>query len=92
MQKRLTAKFLFYSIAAFLILISAASFSQAEEKFDRDVADQFELFSGRPEGFQASLVHEIFNFHVVSPGVMRGSQPSEEGFIMLKEYYNVRRI
>lgn len=41
---------------------------------------------------KASLVHSILNFHIVEPDVMRGSQPSEDGFRMLKEGYNVRTI
>jgi tyrosine-protein phosphatase SIW14 len=64
----------------FLILILlfwGNSFSLAEEAvYDREV----------------SFPREIFNFHVVAPNIMRGSQPSEKGFRMLKDYCGVRTI
>jgi len=41
---------------------------------------------------EVSLVQKIQNFHVVSPNVMRGSQPSEEGFKLLKEYCNIKTV
>lgn len=41
---------------------------------------------------QISLVREINNFHVVTPSIMRGSQPSEEGLRLLKNYCGVKTI
>jgi len=41
---------------------------------------------------KVSLAHNIFNFHIVAPGVMRGSQPSEGDFRILREHYNVKTI
>ena len=41
---------------------------------------------------KVSLAHNIFNFHIVAPNVMRGSQPPEEAFRMLKNHYNVKTI
>ncbi len=41
---------------------------------------------------QVSFPKEIFNFHVVAPNIMRGSQPSEEAFRLLKEYCGVKTI
>ena len=41
---------------------------------------------------EISFVREIFNFHVVAPGVMRGSQPSEASLKLLKDYCGVKTI
>jgi len=38
------------------------------------------------------LSSSINNFHVVEPGIYRGSQPSEEAFKNLKQHYNVITI
>jgi len=35
---------------------------------------------------EISFVKEIFNFHIIDPNVMRGSQPSEESLKLLKDY------
>ena len=39
-----------------------------------------------------SFVREIFNFHIVAPGLMRGSQPSQDSFRLLKDYCGVKTI
>lgn len=39
-----------------------------------------------------TAVYELGNFHIVTSGVMRGAQPSEEGFKILKDRYNVKTI
>ncbi|MDP2927459.1 MAG: hypothetical protein Q8N80_01490 [Candidatus Omnitrophota bacterium] len=41
---------------------------------------------------EKSFVREIFNFHVVEPGVLRGSQPSETSLKLLKDYCGVKTI
>ncbi len=41
---------------------------------------------------EVSFVREIFNFHIVEPNVMRGSQPSERALKLLKKYYGVKTI
>ncbi len=38
------------------------------------------------------LVKEIHNFHMVTPGIMRGSQPKDEAFELLKEYAGVKTV
>jgi protein tyrosine/serine phosphatase len=39
-----------------------------------------------------SLSKEISNFHIVSPYIMRGGQPTEEGFRQLKNCFGVKTI
>lgn len=39
-----------------------------------------------------AAVYKIDNFHIISPGVMRGAQPPEEEFKILKDQYNVKTI
>lgn len=41
---------------------------------------------------EISFVREIFNFHVVEPGILRGSQPSEASLKLLKDYCGVKTI
>lgn len=41
---------------------------------------------------EISFPRAIFNFHVVRPNIMRGSQPSDERFRLLKEYCGVKTI
>ncbi len=41
---------------------------------------------------EISFVREIFNFHIVAPGVMRGSQPSQANLKLLKDYCGVKTI
>ena len=38
------------------------------------------------------LVKEIGNFHMVTPRIMRGSQPSDKAFKYLKEYAKVKTV
>jgi len=40
----------------------------------------------------APLPAKIFNFHVVSPGIMRGSQPSTQDLMLLKERAGLKTI
>jgi len=40
----------------------------------------------------AWLSREIFNFHVITPNIMRGRQPSEESFKLLRSYCGVKTI
>jgi protein tyrosine/serine phosphatase len=39
-----------------------------------------------------SFAREIFNFHVVVPNVLRGSQPSEAALKLLKRYCGVKTV
>ena len=58
--------------------IACSAYSEAKKRPHRqDIAE----FPPR-----ASVASKHFNFHVVSPGVWRSSQPSEEFLIMLKNY------
>ena len=41
---------------------------------------------------EVSLPREIFNFHVVAPNIMRGSQPSKKDLKALKEQCGVRTV
>lgn len=41
---------------------------------------------------EISFVREIFNFHVVVPGVLRGSQPREASLKLLRDYCGVKTI
>ncbi len=41
---------------------------------------------------EISFVRKIFNFHVVAPGIMRGSQPSEASLKLLRDYCGVKTI
>ena len=61
-----------------LILGNTRQFSSAEE-----------LTKNKKE---VSFVREIFNFHVVAPGIMRSSQPSEAGLKLLKDYCGIKTI
>lgn len=53
------------------------------------------ILAGRPAYYReetTSLVREIFNFHMVAPKIMRGSQPDERGFKLLKYRCGVKTI
>jgi protein tyrosine/serine phosphatase len=39
-----------------------------------------------------SMPSEIFNFHVVSAGIMRGSQPSAQDLVLLKRHAGLKTI
>lgn len=41
---------------------------------------------------EISFPREIFNFHLVAPGIMRGSQPSEKALCLLREYFLAKTI
>ena len=41
---------------------------------------------------EISFVKEIYNFHVVAPGIMRGSQPSEASIKLLQDYCGIKTI
>lgn len=65
-------------IFLFILCLSALStFSLAKEPVD----DR-----------RVSLSHNIFNFHMVAPNVMRGSQPSKKSLKILRKHYNVKTI
>lgn len=51
-------------------------FSAEQKKYDKEV----------------SFTRQIFNFHVVAPGIMRGSQPSAEALGLLRDYCGVKTI
>ncbi|MFH1888938.1 MAG: dual specificity protein phosphatase family protein [Candidatus Omnitrophota bacterium] len=44
------------------------------------------------DNIELTLPRDIFNFHIVDPGVMRGSQPSAKTLKALKEYYGVKTV
>ena len=66
-------------IFSFLLLIlgNICQFSSAEEL---------------TKNKEVSFVRQIFNFHLVAPGIMRSSQPSEASFKLLKDYCGVKTI
>lgn len=65
----------------FIVFFLGSASCLAEEPVLYSNYDRFISFPG-----------EIFNFHVVRPGILRGSQPSEDAFKLLKEYYGVKTI
>jgi len=50
------------------------------------------LASNPDYGKEVSLPRKVFNFHVINPFIMRGSQPSEEGIRSLMDDCGVRSI
>ena len=55
----------------------------------------FNIFSFAEElkqNKEISFVKEIYNFHVVAPGIMRGSQPSEASIKLLQDYCGIKTI
>lgn len=56
----------------------------------------FFAFAEKPSYYAApeavGLSHEIVNFHVVDPDIMRGSHPSGKALALLKEYAGVKTI
>lgn len=42
--------------------------------------------------FKTAPVYNVANFHVVAPGILRGGQPTEDGLIILKEYFGLKTI
>ena len=45
-----------------------------------------------PHRFKNAPVYNIANFHVVTPEILRGGQPTKEGLIILKEYFDLKTI
>jgi protein tyrosine phosphatase (PTP) superfamily phosphohydrolase (DUF442 family) len=45
-----------------------------------------------PHRFKNAPVYNITNFHVVTPGILRGGQPTKEGLIILKGYFDLKTI
>jgi len=45
-----------------------------------------------PHRFKTAPVYNITNFHVVTPQILRGGQPTEDGLIILKEYFGLKTI
>ncbi|MBN1913722.1 MAG: dual specificity protein phosphatase family protein [Candidatus Omnitrophica bacterium] len=41
---------------------------------------------------EVSFPQQIFNFHFVAPGIMRGSQPSREALKSLRDYAGIKTI
>jgi len=52
----------------------------------------FSLADDSAKNKEISLVREIFNFHIVAPGIMRSSQPSEANLQLLKDYCGLKTI
>lgn len=58
------------------------------------------LISVNSSGFTAEVTYDkgipivqyIFNFHIIEPGIIRGGQPNEEGFKILKESCGIKTI
>lgn len=76
MNKHFINIFLIFVLSSIVFYTGDSCFTAEGDIYDKEV----------------SLVREIQNFHVVSPNIMRGSQPSEEGFKLLKEYCNVKTV
>jgi protein tyrosine phosphatase (PTP) superfamily phosphohydrolase (DUF442 family) len=70
-----------YMKKAILPLLFILFFAACPAQAEQEVQDK-----------EVSFVREIFNFHVIAPGVMRGSQPSEEAIRLLKEYCGLKTI
>ncbi|MEI8344988.1 MAG: tyrosine-protein phosphatase [Candidatus Omnitrophota bacterium] len=64
------------ALALFILLGGCVGASAAQADYDVEV----------------SLPREIFNFHVVAPGLMRGSQPSEAAIKTLRDHCGVRTV
>lgn len=62
--------------AFFIFLTVVLPHSAAQEACQKDI----------------SFVKEIFNFHVISPGIMRGSQPSESDLRLLRDCAGVKTV
>ncbi|MDP2923173.1 MAG: dual specificity protein phosphatase family protein [Candidatus Omnitrophota bacterium] len=55
----------------------------------------FSVFSVAEKTFydrELSFVREVFNFHVVSPNIMRASQPSAGAIRLLKKYCGIKTV
>lgn len=51
-----------------------------------------ELIKKEINAYLKAPVYIIRNFHVVTPGILRGSQPSEEGLAVLKDHFKIKTI
>lgn len=69
-------KKIFLLFFAFLLLLANISCRSEKVVYDKEL----------------SFVRTIFNFHVVAPGITRGSQPSEDGFRLLRDYCRVKTV
>ncbi len=90
---RIKRKYFYYLIAVlatFLVTQELNHFISANcstvEKLSLSPKSQFYLHIEGHTPPKTSVVHKQFNFHIVSPGVWRSSQPNEESITKMKEY------
>ncbi len=50
------------------------------------------LAAEKAEKEAVSFPKKIFNFHIIEPGLMRGSQPNESGLRLLKDYCGLKTV